>query len=120
MRNNHERYAKETYKYGTGVWTKAADPEKCRWEVWDGFSSNQCSRKAKVDGLWCGIHNPDYMDRKDQARRDKYSAEIKRRELKDRHYAWRNRARAIIQMIAYGEANNPAELARMYLEEEPK
>jgi len=67
--------------------------EKCKEEVWHGYSSSRCSRNAKRDG-YCTQHHPETKaerKRKQAARwefmRDRKRAEREARALRDRKAA---------------------------------
>lgn len=40
--------------------------------------SNQCARKATVDGCWCKQHSPAFIEEKNKARQLQWSAELRR------------------------------------------
>ena len=61
------------------------DKKQCSEKVWDGWHHFPCQRPAKVerDGKWyCGIHDPEYIKAKNQAKEEKWEAENKANEIK--------------------------------------
>lgn len=95
--------------YGPRYNARPEDPTRCIETVSDGYSVKQCSNKRKEGpGLkYCGIHNPDKIAAKDEARRKKYEAAREQR--------WDVVMRR--QNLALREALKPfAEFAKMFEE----
>ncbi len=51
----------------------------CIKEVFGGFYSHQCTRKRRYGKgkLWCKIHDPDYIKKKDKASQKEYDGKYK-------------------------------------------
>jgi hypothetical protein len=56
---------------------RTVDETRCRESVspTHGWHSNQCQRKAKVDGKWCTQHDPEHVKAKRVAQSAKWAAE---------------------------------------------
>ena len=53
------------------------NPEKCVASVMsDGWHSCQCSNKRKY-GEWCGVHDPEAVERRDKKRQEAWDAQRK-------------------------------------------
>ena len=79
-------------------------------------SHGQCLRKGTVeeDGmLWCKIHAPSEVKKRDQAKREKFDADLKRRMTQNAG----PRLLSALREIAKGEMNDPAGYASMILED---
>lgn len=65
-------------KYGSRTNRQEEDPTRCVEAIWDSWSQGnfQCKNKRKEGpGLeYCGIHNPDKIKARDEAKRKKYEA----------------------------------------------
>ena len=76
-------------KYGAWAGNPNGTPEdttKCIVEVWEQGRSmfhHQCNRKRGYgkDGLYCKIHDPEYIKEKDEARNEKYNKELAMRRI---------------------------------------
>lgn len=100
-------------------------PERCRSAVHDEGrwpSYHQCTRKPKVfrciDGIeygFCGIHDPDAVAKKDNAKREQWRLESLERERKEnlrkQNVVAMEACKAAIQKIADGH-NDPMTLAK--------
>lgn len=65
------------------------DPERCITSVYTGhgFGSTQCKRKRGFgpDGLQCKQHDPEAIEKKADASRAKWNAEMQRNEQRQNH-----------------------------------
>lgn len=60
-----------------------SEQHKCCERIWDNFYNQACGKNAKVkrDGMYyCGIHDPVRRAEKQQAKREKWSAELQARQ----------------------------------------
>jgi len=120
MSSDHERYADPNYRYNTWAGNpkgNAAHPDYCRWEVFQNHLFHQCSRKAKIDGLWCRWHSPEYMAKQEAKRQARWAEESRKWERRRRTSELNEKALAALIEIAKGEMNDPAGYAAMILEE---
>ena len=95
----------------------------CHGRIWNGFNRHRCGNKAKVDGLWCKIHDPVAIEKKNQERKAKWDREW---EAKQKQWAFESdlkKFRSIcvdaIRNIAAGH-NDARGLAQEILAKEPK
>ena len=61
------------------------DPKRCVAEVWRDANFHQCANHRREGGDWCGVHNPQRV----KARQDARDAQAKTRKDRARATAWR-------------------------------
>ena len=121
MTSRHDQYADPEYEYRSsniaGSRRYKANPDRCRWNVMRYIGSwphpGQCEFKHKPDSLWCGVHNPEAMAKRQKKKdtEDDAAWQARRKEIYATHFY------AALQRIAKPGLNDPAGYAQTILDE---
>ena len=110
--------------YGSWAGSPNGTPEdttKCIEEVWEsgrGMFHHQCNRKRGYgkDGLYCKIHNPEYIAKKNAERDAKYEKELSQNRIAHSGKLFYTTCKELVEKDNFGSIRLPA-LARRMLEE---